>query len=84
MAFDGLSTQYNFAGDKIVFNILMFDKENSAGHLFVPAKIYPNFTEDFKAVLKSAGFAHSKLYGNFSFLPFNSRTSKSLIFSAGK
>ena len=75
---------YDFNENKIVFNILQFNKSNPSDHQLISTKICPYSADDFTPVLKKAGFKSIDYYGSFNFTPFDPQKSNDLIITAVK
>ena len=75
---------YDFNENRIVFNILQFDKAKPADHKLISTKIYPYSTADFTIALKKAGFKYINYYSSLNFSPFDPQTSNDLIITAVK
>lgn len=75
---------YDFYENKVVFNILQFDKAKPAEHQLISTKIYPYSVDDFTIALEKAGFGSVKYFGSFNLTPFDPQISNDLIITAVK
>ncbi len=75
---------YNFIGDKIIFNILIFNKSNPSENQLFSTKIYPYLADDFKSELKKIGFRSIGIYADLESTNFDKLKSTDLIIKATK
>ena len=75
---------YDFAGEKIFFNILSFNKSNPAERELITTEIFPYRKSFLERLLKTAGFNGISFYGDTGLNEFDEKTSKNLIITAIK
>lgn len=75
---------YDFIGDEINFNIIIFNKEKPSEHKFISTKVFPHTQDDFNSVLKKLEFSKVECFSNFDQTIFNNQESKDLVVLATK
>jgi ubiquinone/menaquinone biosynthesis C-methylase UbiE len=75
---------YDFIGDEINFNIIIFNKEKPSEHKFISTKVLPHTLDDFDIVLKKLELNKVEYFSDFQGTIFNKEQSKDLIIKAIK
>jgi glycine/sarcosine N-methyltransferase len=75
---------YDFVGDEVIFNILIFKKEKPSEHKLISTKLFPHTRDDFDAILKKLEFSEVEYFSEFELATFHKEQSKDLIIRAIK
>ncbi|MCW9065319.1 MAG: class I SAM-dependent methyltransferase [Ignavibacteriaceae bacterium] len=70
---------YDFADNEIIFNILVFNKEQPAEQKLISTKLFPHTQNEFNNALKKLEFNKVEYFTDLEFTIFNKELSKDLI-----
>lgn len=71
---------YDFAKDRLVFNILTIDWSNEkAAHQIHSTGLFPYRKKDLETALKTSGFTNLEYFGDMKFSPFAEDSSSNLV-----
>ena len=75
---------YDFKNEKIIFNILTFNKSNPKEHTITSTRVYPHSRNRFLAQLKTLGFNNILFYSNLKKSLFEKKEAVDLVVIARK